>query len=696
MQKDGKRTVLIIDDQEINREILKSILQDEYDISEAENGEVGLSALQNSEARVSAVLLDIMMPVMDGYGFLKAIKGTVYSGMPIIVLTGESREQQEEQALENGAWDFISKPYQPVILKSRLKNAIARSEMGEFNRIKHLAEHDLMTDLFNRQTFYNTARKMIDRNPDQKFVLIRLDIDSFKLVNSFWGEKEGDRLLKFIGHTLEDMLNGKPFCTYGRINSDIFCVCCPNDTAGIDSFTEDMKMKLLSYKASFYVKPTFGIYEITKPSYTLEAMYERATLAAQKCKGKYNQYTGYYDSGLHDHQVKIREIENEMQSALDSGQFKIYLQPKYDLKTNLPCGAEALVRWQHPERGMISPGEFIPVFEQNGFISELDYYVWDQVCALIRKWMDAGLNPSPVSVNVSRVDMYNPHVVNVVRSLTKKYGIPESLLNLELTESAYMDNPDTMKKVVADLQKNGFTVMMDDFGSGYSSLNTLQDIHVDVLKIDMKFLSGRGSDGRSEQILASVIRMAGWLNLSVIVEGVETEQQAVFLRSIGCGYVQGYFFARPMPVEQYEELVGKNGQASSDMKYAKRKVDINKVVWAFDEDSESVLNALSSPAAIFEYSRQMTEVLRVNKMYNDEFGYGDNVFSPEKLSSYKDGRGLTMAEILAEISSGETGPACVLKMSEGVKSYDLLYIDCIGKYGGRMILTVVFLKAAGS
>lgn len=204
---------------------------------------------------------------------------------------------------------------------------------------------------------------------------------------------------------------------------------------------------------------------------------------------------------------------------------------------------------------MISPGEFIPIFERNGFITKLDYYVWEKTCKLLAGWIAEGKKPSPVSVNISRVSLYNPRLVEAICGLTDRYHIPRELLELELTESAYTTNPKAIKETMERLQKEGFSILMDDFGSGYSSLNVLKDIAVDVLKIDMKFLSDTDQEGRSQNILASVVRMAKWLNLPVIAEGVERREQVDFLHSVGCEYVQGFYFARPMPVSDYEKLV---------------------------------------------------------------------------------------------------------------------------------------------
>jgi len=634
MAGDNKQIILIVDDQKINREILKNILSREYDTREAANGQEALDILERDKGRINAVLLDVMMPVMDGYGFMNHIRGTKHEGIPVIVLTGSTGEEAESRALNMGAWDFISKPYQPAILISRLKNAIARSQLGAYEQIKHTAEHDLLTGLYNRTKFFENTQSLIEDHPETEFAMIRLDIDHFNLLNSFWGEKGGDMLLKYMGNSLERACDIFPFSAYGRIMADVFCVCVPNDSEKINSFIEQTKKEIMSYNVDFFIKPTYGIYAVEERENSAESMYECASVASKACKGKYNVFIGYYDRSMHEAYFREQEIINDMQNALDEGQFKPFFQPKYSLKTNRACGAEALVRWIKPQKEIISPNVFIPIFERNGFIGKLDYYMWDAVCTLLRKWLDEGLDPAPVSVNISRANMYNPNIVSNLTSLVRAHNIPTKLLNLELTESAYMDNPEIMKRVIRELQEKGFVVMMDDFGSGYSSLNTLKDIPVDILKIDMKFLAGDDKTVRSERILSSIIRMAGWLSLPVIVEGVETSRQTDFLRSIGCGYVQGYYFARPMPVEEYEKIV-REKKKGEIVREEENISPVNEAVWTSNPYVEFLSDQIQQPLGVVEITENECFPLRVNEAYNRIFGYGRNIFEVEDLMEKK-------------------------------------------------------------
>ena len=345
-----------------------------------------------------------------------------------------------------------------------------------------------------------------------------------------------------------DYANGK--ITFGHMNADVFGVCLSYEKIeDLVAFMQGINKYVAAYPLEFDLAVVYGIYLIEDPTYHVSEMYEYANQASKSCKEEFNiKNYAFYDSKMENDIMKEQRIVNSMRSALAREEFVIYLQPKYELQTNTIAGAEVLVRWIAPNHRMISPGDFIPIFERNGFIMNLDVYVWEKSCQLLRKWLDEGQRVLPISVNISRVSLYNPRLVEVLCGLVDKYNIPPELFQLELTESAYTTNQSSIHNMMTTLQEKGFVIMMDDFGSGYSSLNILKDLKVDVLKIDMRFLSDTEEEARSENILAAVVRMAKWLNLPVIAEGVERKEQVLFLKGIGCEYVQGYYFARPMPV----------------------------------------------------------------------------------------------------------------------------------------------------
>lgn len=414
--------------------------------------------------------------------------------------------------------------------------------------------YDELTKLYNKRAFYQKAQELISLHPEKTFEIMRMDIERFKIINDLYGEEAGDELLKYIARFF---LNADlPQTVFGRLHSDHFLLCYPAESNNRQRFITSLSALSASYVLDYNVVPRFGVYRVNDRGLSVSAMCDRAGLALNKAKRSGLLVCGEYDEHMRQSIVNEQSIINDMADALAQREFVIYIQPKYETASECIVGGEALVRWLHPIRGRISPAEFIPVFEHNGFIFQLDQFVWEETCRLLRKWLDEGKEPFPISVNVSRVDLYNTNLVDVLYDLVQRYDIPARLLELEVTESAYMDNPQRLIEVTKRLQSMGFMILMDDFGSGYSSLNMLKDMPVDLLKLDLKFLdSDKDHAGRGGNILNSVVRMAKWLKLPVIAEGVETQQQAEFLRSIGCDYVQGYYYSHPVPVEDYEQLL---------------------------------------------------------------------------------------------------------------------------------------------
>lgn len=545
-----RNEILIVDDSKLNRNSFKDILKTEYRIIEAVNGREALCVLKKRRDTIAIIILDLVMPVMDGFEFLDEFKKVEeYKYIPVIVATTEDNIETERRCLELGTWDFIPKSFHPDIIKFRVLNAINRSKM-------HVLEYDDLTGIYNRQKFYQVTREMLDNNRKKKFVFIHFDIDRFKMINSFYGIQEGDNLICYIAESIEEVLQDNETCTYGRINADIFGICVSfYDMRDVISIIRLISDKMKRYPLQYYLETSAGIYIIEDNDMDISAIYDRASIAARKCKGQYMVYEAFYTEEMGQDLVHEQKIINEMDHALEEEQFVVYFQPKFKLEGLSPSGAEALVRWKKPDGTMLPPGEFIPIFEKNGFIIKLDFYVWEKVCQFIRRKLDEGGELEAISVNVSRVNLYNPKFLESIFNLMEKYKVPSKYLNLELTESVFSDNALVIQDAVDYLHKAGFTIMMDDFGSGYSSLNVLKDVKLDVLKIDMKFLSKDETDSRSEKILEAVIKMAKSLNMPVIAEGVEEKHQVDLLKRLGCDYIQGFYFAMPMPMEKYEKLM---------------------------------------------------------------------------------------------------------------------------------------------
>lgn len=557
----SKRRVLIVDDEKTNRKILSKILSEDYEVLEADNGATALKMLQKPDHHIDVVLLDLLMPEFDGFDFLRVFSETGQSdNVPVVVTTGDDNPESETKCLELGAWDFVKKPYNATVLKLRVKSAIERNTLHVLQELRYKEQFDKLTGIYKGETFRRETRKMLEEHPDITFAMVRMDIHKFQVYNSFFGIMEGDHLLKYVASLLQKYTQHIELKTYCRKEADVFYICLPyKGKERSQEVLEQIREDLRNFQKSYDLVPVFGIYVIQDSKSSIREMMDYAKMAADTCKENYVQNYAYYDQTIQDEILQSQMIVNKMKRALREEQFVLYLQPKYSLADNQIQGAEVLVRWEDPEKGLLPPGMFIPIFEHNGFIMELDYYVWEHSCRMLRRWLDEGRKVYPVSVNISRVSLYNPNLAEDICELVERYHIPTELFQLELTETAYASNPTQIWADMSKLQKKGFTILMDDFGSGYSSLNVLKDINVDVLKLDMKFLTNAADPVRSHVILKAVVHMAKDLDIPCIAEGVEQVSQAEFLKKVGCEYVQGYLYAKPMPVKDYEALVETGG-----------------------------------------------------------------------------------------------------------------------------------------
>lgn len=545
-----KTHILIVDDSKFNRMTFADILKDDYAIFEAENGREALNILARKSNCIALIILDLAMPEMDGFEFLKIYQQTeAYRYIPVIVATANDDTENESKCLQLGAWDFIPKTFQPDIIRFRVLNAIDKSKV-------RFLEYDSLTGIYSQQKFYQLTREMLDSSFDEEFAFIHFDIDRFKMINALYGAAEGDRLICYVAYAIKMTMDEYGKSTYGRINGDIFGICMAyKQIKDIYNILEQIKARVRKHVVNYYFETCAGIYLIQDREMEVDAIFDNASIAATQCKENYMIHEALFTKEMNDKVKHEQSVIDEMSKALDEGQFIVYFQPKYDLEGYNPGGAEALVRWRKPDGTIVSPGEFIPIFEKNGFITKLDFYVWEKVCQFIRQELDEGREPAPISVNVSRVNLYNPNFLESLIDLVEKYKILPRYLHLELTESAFSDSAERIQDAVKYLHKAGFTILMDDFGSGYSSLNVLKDVDLDVLKIDMKFFSKGGTQEKGAKIIEAVIKMAEALDMTVIAEGVEDKEQVEFLTKVGCDYIQGYYFAKPMPEEQYKKLI---------------------------------------------------------------------------------------------------------------------------------------------
>lgn len=570
-----KREILIVDDNLLDREMLIAILKDDYRVLQAENGVVALDLLKKNN--VDLILLDVVMPVMDGYTFLDKIRhDDELSSIPVIVLTPDSGEKVEVSALAHGATDFITQPYRPQIIRHRIENLINfRETAATVNQFRY----DRLTGLYSKQYFFQKAQEKLLKNPDKTYCIVCSNIDNFKLFNDIYGIDLGDKLLKEIARFLLSLIDPDGVC--GRLASDKFICLIETPDGTVDYKKFDPKRNELSPYLNKIVM-RWGLYKISDRSLGIEQMCDRALIAANSIKGQYKRFLAEYDDVLRDKLIREKNITDAMETALAKNQFFVYLQPKYSLADKTLVGAEALVRWYHPQRGFVSPNVFIPLAEKNGFIFSLDQYVWEKVCAILQDWKRKGYDCVPVSVNMSRLDIYRHNLEDFLRNLLDKYDLDPSYLHLELTESAYAENQDQLISTVNNLRKMGFVIEMDDFGSGYSSLSLLSRMKLDLLKLDMKFVHNETAKPMEYSMLNDVINMAHRMHLGVIAEGVETREQMKRLQMMGCDYVQGYFFSKPLPLEDFEELLitQKHAQCPTRETAEKTSSDLYRIILA--------------------------------------------------------------------------------------------------------------------
>ena len=576
-----KKEILVVDDNLLNREMLVAILEDDYKVLQAENGIEALDIL-SKDNDVALILLDVMMPIMDGYAFLKRIKqDRELSLLPVIVLTQGNSEADEVAALAHGATDFVPKPYRPQVIRHRIESLI---NLRETAAMVNQFRYDRLTGLYSKQYFFQKAQEKLSENPDKEYCLVCCNIDNFKLFNDTYGVAAGDELLKEIAQILRSTLDSKS--VFGRFESDKFI--CLQESA--KELADRQCFGMGNIEPSSYLKKVvmrWGIYQITDRSVTIDQMCDRAMLAVNSIKGQYNQFFAEYDDVLRNKLLREKSISDAMETALAQNQFSVYLQPKYSLTDRTMVGAEALVRWIHPKWGIVPPNEFIPLFEKNGFIFSLDKYVWEKVCSILQDWKRKGYDVVPISVNVSRLDIYRHNIEEFLRDMLAKYEIEPSYLHLELTESAYAENQEQIISTVNNLRKMGFVLEMDDFGSGYSSLSMLSRMRLDILKLDMKFVSNETSKPLEYSILNDVINMAHRMHLGVVAEGVETREQMKRLQLVGCDYVQGYFFSKPLPLAEFEELLTTQSHAphAEPLQCQQTGLDLYRVIVADESQS---------------------------------------------------------------------------------------------------------------
>lgn len=477
-------------------------------------------------------------------------------------------------------------------------------------------EYDRLTGIYNFTTFLIETRKLLDENTDREYIILVFDIDRFKVINEMFSMEKGDMVLQLVAGNFAGLVTDKGG-TYGRIGSDRFVCCYPRDLYDKKEVESYLSFLIDTEERKYRVYMHAGVYIIDERDIDVIKMCDRALMALKSIKGHYNQKISVFSEKERYELVETQQLISDMESGIANKEFKIVVQPMYNFKNNTMVSGEVLVRWEHPELGLLMPGRFVPIFEKNYVITKLDKYVWEEACILIRKMMDSKEGAIPLSINVSRVDLLLEDVVDILENLVSKYEIPHKYLRVEITESAYMDNPQKLVETIARLKKHGFTVLMDDFGAGYSSLNTLKDLSFDVLKIDKKLIDEIDKSDKAGSVVVSIVRMARWLGMQVVAEGIEKRSQANLLRSIGCDYIQGYLYSKPVDVDTF--LTKKGETVRTANMQIKDLINLDKLIAAKDLQTRMFIEELIGPLAMFELQGEEFRFLEANEAFSRKY-----------------------------------------------------------------------------
>lgn len=431
----------------------------------------------------------------------------------------------------------------------------------DYKKKKQMQELLYVDDLTGGNTYAKFKEEVAKRlkYTHEKWAFIMLDIDDFKLINELFGYEEGDKVICYIWNLLKGSCEDDESASR-RIADSFTLFWNYEKKEEIEERVKKLIERIQHYsvrkETEYILQPNFGIYYVEKTSEDVEDMLNSATLAHNIAKGERESLFAVYSNEIKENMLQKKQLSDQMEHAYRHHHFEVYYQPKYDAVTKKLAGAEALVRWRKSDGSMVSPGVFIPLAEETGFVCKLDKYVFREVCLAQKRWMDKGIPIVPVSVNLSRKHLDNPEFINEYKAILEETQVPIECVQLEVTESAVFEKQGEFIKLVERLHELGFVILMDDFGTGYSSLMMLKQIPIDVMKLDKSFVDDY-NDVRGEQIIRCVMQMAQNLNIEITAEGVETEEQYIFLKGIGCDTIQGYYFARPMPEQDYEQCMTK-------------------------------------------------------------------------------------------------------------------------------------------
>lgn len=679
----SKQRILLIDGDQQRRELLAETLKSLYDVTLALDGEMAVDVLRNCQ-EFAVILLQCQMFDFSGFDVLTYLHtNRALLSIPVIAM---GAEKDELKALSMGAVSFIRMPKDPNMIGYQVKNLV--------RLIQNDRDCDALTGVLQWESFLKRIQEILEQaEQEPHWGMVFLNVDRFKVFNDLFGRCIGDLLLQNLASRLSALKGAK---VVGRVGGDRFVALCRMDELDLNRFRHmgSELMRKLHLKYGLHI--CCGIYEIDDFTLPVGEICDRAQIAQETISGRTDQSVAFYDENLRRNLRWEQEASSQMYEALEQGQFQVYLQPIFGLSTNAPVSAEALVRWNYPGKGQISPDRFVPIFERNGFITKLDQFVWERAFQYLAEFKAAGYPEFSISANMSRRDIYNLDVCDHLTALAKKYGVSPSAFRIEVTESAYMDDPQQLLDTTRRFNTAGFAVMIDDFGSGYSSLNMLMDMPVSALKLDMTFVRSVGSDERTNCVVSSILRMAKWLEISVVAEGVENQRQLDYLRAIGCDRVQGYFFSKPIQKDKLLKLLDSyQGKLFFEEPMVFDKSADTKEVWSAVMAYDRMMHGRMDAAALYEQFGELVEILCVNDSYyrlmESSPGF---LFKSSQLATawiQEEDRGPLLRALDAAAETGTRKELIIRRYMDSVRTKNLMVSVCyMGRKDNRRLFLMLF------
>ena len=681
-----KQKILLVDGNSERRGQMVEVLQNAFHVMSALDGEMAVDILRGRQD-FAAILLQCHLFDLSGFDVMSYLHTSrALLAIPAIAM---GAPEDELKALSLGAVAFIEQSKEPCMISYQVQNLVGL--------IWYDRDCDPLTGVLQWEPFLKKARGILDQAEQdkrpQQWSMAFLNVDHFKVFNDLFGRATGDQLLRNLAARLTQL---KGVTCVGRVGGDRFVMLCRMEELELNRFRQmgPELMRRLHLKYGLHI--CCGIYEIDDLMLPVGEICDRAQIAQEMISGRSDQSVALYDEELRRSLRWEQEVSSQMYEALEQGQFQVYLQPIFSLSSNAPVSAEALVRWIHPERGLIPPNQFIPVFERNGFITRLDQYVWETVFQYLAEFKAAGYPALTISANMSRLDIYNADVCGLLTNMAKKYAVDPSAFHIEVTESAYMDDSQQMLDITKQLNAAGFAVLIDDFGSGYSSLDMLMNMTVSTLKLDMGFVRSVGSNERTNCVVNSIVRMAKWLEMGVVAEGAETQTHVDYLRSIGCDRVQGYYFSRPVRKDEFMHLLEcYRGNSAREKPRVFDKTADTRAVWSAVMAYDRMMQGRMDAAALFEQFGDTVEVLSVNDAYyklmesSPEILFRSNQLITAWLEE-KD-RPLFLKALNAAAETGERQELVVRRYMEADRIKNLMVSVCyMGRKDNRKLFLTLF------